>query len=71
LANQLPILYDANANWGDLIKESEAGMAVNFQSPDIKSILEAMGSSIFYPAPVENVTWISEETVFLKALDTL
>jgi hypothetical protein len=71
LANQLPILYDANANWEDLIKESQAGIAVNFQSPDVEPILEKIRSDSFYPAPVENVTWESEETMLLKALDTL
>jgi glycosyltransferase involved in cell wall biosynthesis len=71
LANQLPILYDATANWADLIKKSEAGIAVKFQSPDVEPILEAMRSRNFYPTPVKNVTWKSEETALLKVLGTL
>lgn len=68
LACRLPIIYDATATWRDLPERNQAGIGISFSNPDPKTILSLLALHPFYPAPVPEATWQTEEPKFLQSI---
>jgi glycosyltransferase involved in cell wall biosynthesis len=63
LAAQLPMLYDSQASWKSLVQQWQAGIAVDFESPNHQAILAGLRSTTFYPDAPEGVFWEPEKLI--------
>jgi hypothetical protein len=68
LAAQLPILYDTKATWRAIPEQWQAGVPVDFYSPNETTIRGALTSVSFYPGTPQGVLWESESELLIKTL---
>lgn len=68
LAGQLPIIYDDKVWWRALPDQWQAGVAVDFHSPDAKGVVDALTSVSFYPHAPQGVCWDTEAESLIHTL---
>jgi hypothetical protein len=71
LASELPILLQNNKKWVDLCAPADAAIVVDFENPNLDSIIEQIQERKYYPRKVENAHWKTEEAVFLTTIRSL
>lgn len=71
LACHLPILLQNHPAWLAICAPCNAGIAIDFENPDVISILQSIQSRNFYSSPPDSVSWKSEETRLLGLLSSL
>lgn len=71
LACQLPMLLQDNRKWTDLCEPFNSAITIDFDKPDLLSILTLMKETKFYSQKAESANWQSEEGKFLSAIDSI
>lgn len=71
LSAQLPIILERHWPWISHYEINEPFVFFNFSNPDYPTLLRELKTKKFYPQPPEEVTWKSEETKLLRALNNL
>jgi hypothetical protein len=72
MAHKIPILVRDHSYWADFCIKRKAGIAVNFEDPDLPALAKQMNADDFYPEGVPfDIFWDSEEKKLIKALDQL
>lgn len=67
MANTLPMLMQDHPRWTDLCLQYNAGLVVDFKSPDFGQLLRRMQETKFYIHGVpENIFWKQEEPKLLE-----
>ena len=71
LACQLPILLQDHKPWGEMCEPCHAAIQVDFDHPDMASILGKIHAEIFYSKEPEGMTWESEERKLLNLVHSI
>ena len=72
LANKLPILIQDHKPWRALIEKFNAGIVVDFKSPDFDRMYELMNSLNFYDKDIDDtVFWKDEERRLIELIERL
>jgi glycosyltransferase involved in cell wall biosynthesis len=72
MAHKIPILVRDHPYWADFCIKRKAGIAVNFEDPDLPALAKQINADDFYPKGVPfDIFWDSEEKKLIKALDQL
>lgn len=71
LSCKLPILIQDNALWAQVADQYQACLKVNFETPDVNSLLQAISTNSFYKTNPQDAEWITEEVKLLKAISSV
>lgn len=68
LALELPIIYDSTAIWKKQVEKWQAGVAIDFYTPDIELIKGKILLNDFYPSHPQEIDWANESEKLLTKI---
>jgi hypothetical protein len=71
LSCQLPVLLQDHKPWAEMCAPYHAAITLDFEHPDVASILGKIHAEIFYSKEPEGMTWESEERKLLNLVHSI
>jgi glycosyltransferase involved in cell wall biosynthesis len=72
LAIGIPMIIPYHPKWKAFLDQCNAGLATDFQNPNIKNVLEQLSSAEFYNnSPKDEIQWKSQEAELLEFIENI
>jgi len=71
LSCELPILLQNHKPWMEMCEPFDAAITIDFNAPDVHSILNQMHTNRFYISKSKDTFWESEEQKLIQAVDKI